>query len=674
MLKLTVVTRIVIGFVALGLLLLLTNIGSFVGLSYIRHSAESVINAKMPLQQQMTQVQTQLLYLGKLSLRDYYLDDQTELTENYQNFNGLQQTYRDELQVLSGLVVEAAAKSYLNKGADASNAYLSAAESMYELQKQQFQYGNDINAATEKAVEMATDATAFLLDIEFLENGDSDPALQNLVGQGNTIDMQLAVILDNFQDLQTINHAEHAEQLIDEVTFAFGNLEQAIVFLKRSAEGVETDGLIANFDAQWQILAAFLMGDQGLLNKNKIRIKGAQESQQYLLEAEAHLNTAHTELSTLYGIISKQTLSGQRDIIAEVENNSTIGVASMLTGFAAVVIVAFLLTRSIQQPLRLISQSIQVISRGDLTHRANDKSHCEFGDLARQVNALATSLQGLIAQITTQQDHLLSAANKSTELGRHTIDQVDKQLSEVTKTADNTRKVIDSSKENVSQINYGSSKLNDVVATTNFARSAVCDTRAQILSQAQQSQESATIINRVNDNSRNIGGILDVIKNIAEQTNLLALNAAIEAARAGEQGRGFAVVADEVRTLANRTQNSTAEIETVIASLQDDANLAVEAIDKGQVQAQQNVELIENVNGNVDQITRIVEELEGVNQKIVTDAGHQDVLLKDMNDRLETIVGLAKRSANTTHESNNAVMQMNQRMDSLHEAIAKFKI
>jgi len=674
MLKLTVVTRIVIGFVALGLLLLLTNIGSFVGLSYIRHSAESVINAKMPLQQQMTQVQTQLLYLGKLSLRDYYLDDQTELTENYQKFNALQQTYRDELQVLSGLVVEATAKSHLNKGADASNTYLIAVGKMYELQKKQFQYGNDINAATEKAVEMATDATASLLDIEFLENGDSDPALQNLVGQGNTIDMQLAVILDNFQDLQTINHTEHAEQLIEEVTFAFGNLEQAIVFLKRSAEGVETDGLIANFDAQWQILAAFLMGDQGLLNKNKIRIKGAQESQQYLLEAESHLNTAHNELSTLYGIISKQTLSGQRDIIAEVENNSTIGVASMLLGFAAVVTVAFLLTRSIQQPLRLISQSIQVISRGDLTHRANDKSHCEFGDLARQVNALATSLQGLIAQITTQQDHLLSAANKSTELGRHTINQVDKQLSEVTKTADNTRKVRDSSKENVSQINYGSSKLNDVVATTNSARGAVCNTRAQILSQAQQSQESATIVNRVNDNSRNIGGILDVIKNIAEQTNLLALNAAIEAARAGEQGRGFAVVADEVRTLANRTQNSTAEIETVIASLQADANLAVKAIDKGQVQAQQNVELIENVNGSVDQITRIVEELEGVNQKIVADAGHQDVLLKDMNDRLETIVGLAKRSANTTHESNNAVMQMNQRMDSLHEAIAKFKI
>lgn len=674
MLKLTVVTRIVIGFVALGLLLLLTNIGSFVGLSYIRHSAESVINAKMPLQQQMTQVQTQLLYLGKLSLRDYYLDDQTELTENYQKFNALRQTYRDELQVLSGLVVEATAKSHLNKGADASNTYLSAVGKMYELQKKQFQYANEINAATEKAFNMATDATAFLLDIEFLENGDSDPALQNLVGQGNTIDMQLAVILDNFQDLQTIKHNEHAEQLIEEVTFAFGNLEQAIVFLKRSAEGVETDGLIANFDAQWQILAAFLMGDQGLLNKNKIRIKGAQESQQYLLEAESHLNTAHNELSTLYGIISKQTLSGQRDIIAEVENNSTIGVASMLLGFAAVVTVAFLLTRSIQQPLRLISQSIQVISRGDLTHRANDKSHCEFGDLARQVNVLATSLQGLIAQITTQQDHLLSAANKSTELGRHTIDQVDKQLSEVTKTADNTRKVRDSSKENVSQINYGSSKLNDVVATTNSARGVVCDTRAQILSQAQQSQESATIINRVNDNSRNIGGILDVIKNIAEQTNLLALNAAIEAARAGEQGRGFAVVADEVRTLANRTQNSTAEIETVIASLQADANLAVKAIDKGQLQAQQNVELIENVNGNVDQITRIVEELEGVNQKIVTDAGHQDVLLKDMNDRLETIVGLAKRSANTTHESNNAVMQMNQRMDSLHEAIAKFKI
>lgn len=674
MLKFKVVTKIVLGFVALGLLLLLTNIGSFVGLSFIRHSAESVIDVKMPMQQQMTRVQTQLLYLGKLSLRDYYLDSLSELSDNHQKFELLQQKYRTELQVLSDMVVDAAAKELLDNGSQDSLAYLNAVDKMYQLQMRQHQRVNDVVASTQNSIAQANDATASLFDIEFLDNGDTDPALQNLVGQGNNIDTQLAVLLNNFKELQATQQPAAAEQLIDELTFAFRNLEQAVDFLKRSAEGVETDGLIADFDTQWQSLSRFLMGDDGLLQKNRDRITGSQEAQHYLSEAEKHLNSANTQLSALYDVISKQTLAGQRDIIAEVETNSTIGIASMLLGFSAVIIVAFLVTRSIQQPLKWISRSIQVISSGDLTHKANDKSHCEFGDLARQVNALSASLHGLIAQIHTQQDHLLCATDKSAELGNETLKQVDSQLAEVTKTAENTRKVRDSSKSNVHQINYGTTKLNDVVAKTNNARKAVAETREQILMQAKHSQESAAIIERLNENSRNIGGILDVIKNIAEQTNLLALNAAIEAARAGEQGRGFAVVADEVRTLANRTQNSTAEIETMIASLQTDASLAVKAINQGQVQTQQNVDLIEHVNGDVDQITTIVRDLEGVNRKIVADADHQDVLLKDMNDRLQTIVGLAKRSADTTHESNNAVEQMTARMDSLREAMSRFKI
>lgn len=674
MFKLKVVTRIVFGFIALGLLLFLTNISSFVGLSYIRHSAESVINVKMPLQQQMTQVQTQLLYLGKLSLRDYYLDSLPELTESYQKFIALQQTYRTELQTLTDMVNEPLAVQHLKRGSDASKAYFMAVEKMYELQKRQHQSATDIAQLTEHNITQANDATALLFDIEFLENGDTDPALQKLVGQGNNIDIQLGVVLDNFEDLQSIDPTEDNGQFIEELTFAFSNLEQAIVFLKRSAQDVDTDGLILAFDEQWQIVSEGLMGDNGLLNKNRIRFSEAQQALQYLMDAEAHLNTANTELNILYGIISKQTLAGQRDIIAEVENNSTISMLSMLLAVGAVVVVAFIVTRIIQQPLRLISRSIEVISSGDLTHKANNESHCEFGDLATQLNALSSSLQGLIAQIRREQDHLLSASHESADLGRKTIAQVDKQLLEVTKTADNTRKVRDFSKSNVSQINYGTSKLNDVVKKTSNARHAVSETREQILTQAQQAQESGKIIKRLNDNSHNIGGILDVIKNIAEQTNLLALNAAIEAARAGDQGRGFAVVADEVRTLANRTQNSTAEIETMIASLQDDARLAVKAIDTGQIQAQHNVELIENVNSDVDQITTIIKDLAGLNEKIVADADHQDELLKEMNERLETIVELAKRSTSTTHESNNAVNQMNERMDSLREAIARFNI
>lgn len=672
--RLTVVVKTIIGFVVLGVMMLTTNVVSYWGLAAIKGAADSVIEEKMPLQSKVLQVQTQILTLGKASQRDYHLDSLNTLVANESQFNQLKNNFKQQLDSLSKMPMASGFRTNLTSGQEATNKYLSDVGSMHQARKNYLQQLQTIATQLEQVINAVDDTSAPLLDIAYLDGADTNNDLKALAGAGNNIDTQLITLLNGVKELVASRTENARLEIVDTLNFSMSNIDENNVFIGRLAESVDTDGLIESYLEELQTLKGLLFGASGIVSSHEQSIRFSEQAKLDVESSEVALNAAIGSFDALFEQVNNSTAEGQNDILEQVDSNITVGMLFMFIGLIVAGATGFIVYKSISVPMKSITQSLKIISSGDLTHKADATSHCEFGDLAKQVNALSFNLHELVIHIHEQQVYLQDATKKSAELGMETLGQVDKQREQIGLTADNTESVRATSRNNVEQISYGMEKLTEVSEKSEEARDLVEKGEKQILQQAKQAQESSKVISHLAENSRNIEGILDVIKTIAEQTNLLALNAAIEAARAGEQGRGFAVVADEVRTLATRTQNSTEEIEKMIASLQTDAQKAVSTIEQGKQLSDKSVAIINEVNSNVAVITKIIEELSQVNMQIVQDTNDQDRLLQSVSERLKTIVCLAEQSANTTEQSNQATTEVQGLMAKLKEAVSEFKV
>lgn len=381
-----------------------------------------------------------------------------------------------------------------------------------------------------------------------------------------------------------------------------------------------------------------------------------------------------SQITALNKQVSDDTLQGQQDILDTVSSNTAQNILVSVFGVGATIGFAFIVTRSIAKPLARVNKRLKVIASGDLTKRMRDDGNDEFSELSRNVNRLIDSLHSLIGSIHNQEEELTHITQKSIELGSANLQMAASQQAQVENTSEHTQTIKQTSLNNLSQIQQANEQIRLAIEQSAHVVDLVEESKNQVNQQAIQASNSANIIHRLGENSRRIGGILDVIKTIAEQTNLLALNAAIEAARAGEQGRGFAVVADEVRTLATRTHKSTEEIEEMITALQKDSDEAVGAINESSEQVQKGVEITESVTEQVIQIKEIIQALSHVNSKIVEDTESQDGLLNDVYNSLKNVVELSKQAANSTHETNEATRQMGIQMSSLKQAVDRFKL
>ena len=329
---------------------------------------------------------------------------------------------------------------------------------------------------------------------------------------------------------------------------------------------------------------------------------------------------------------------------------------------------------SVNQSIKQVGQATQQLADGDLTTRLHLNTHDEMNQISINFNDMVEKFEALIQQIISATTQMAAASEELSMIAKEGATSIEKQRTETDQVATAMNQMSATVQEVARNAAAAAGSANSADNDAQGGKMIVQQTSEAISQLASEVENAADVIHTVEQDSDQIGTILDVIKDIAEQTNLLALNAAIEAARAGEQGRGFAVVADEVRTLASRTHKSTEEIEKMIVRLQGGAQNAVSVMEKGREKAQKGVEQANEAAEALDAITRAVTNISEMNTQIAGAAEEQSSVAEEMSKSIISISQVSEQTAEGSKQTTNSSDELAKLATQLQELISQFKI
>ena len=298
--------------------------------------------------------------------------------------------------------------------------------------------------------------------------------------------------------------------------------------------------------------------------------------------------------------------------------------------------------------------SIAFVGVSDLTKRIKSKGNDELGRLVSCFNTFVERLRLIIVEVVGSTEQLTNAAGHMKSIAEQTRADVTRQQGDTSYLATAMAEVSTSVHQVAGNAGMAAKATKEADETAAQGKQVVAETISVIGSLAGEVEKAADVIHALDSDTESIGTILVVIKEIAQQTNLLALNAAIEAARAGEQGRGFVVVAEEVRTLAQRTQKSTQEIQEMIERLQGGARRAVGVMVDGQTKASQSVEQASKAGDALESITAIVSSINDMNIQIAGAAEEQSTVVGELNNNIANIRQVADETVSGAQEATKA--------------------
>ena len=629
---LTIALRIYLGFAVITLLLLASGSVALWQLATIGGSEQQVREQTLPALAASNQLQLLLLQAGRDGQAGFASSSHDQLD-----------AMRQRLVALASAATEAhrQLQTLLSDGSSAAleqplRAYFAALDQQLSARSDELQAATQRQRLLQQSLSAVEDAELALLELMDLGEFSDDPQLVALAALANPMQGQLVAVSTSLRELATAANSDQLQRISDDLAFALSDFEAKRSYLRQQGEGLGNDSLQAAIGAAEPLLP--LLQPQPLLARERLAELQRQAAATASAAQANHAEAAITSpLNALIEQVRHSAVASQQQVASAVSGGRLLLTLFLLLSLPLAVIAAWLSVRALRQPLGRINRRLAGLAAGDLRETLQVQGSDELSELASNINRMAEAQRQVLHRVQ-QSVSALEQTGARVSAGSH-----------------GALKVADGQHQLVSLLNDASTALRDAGRSLS-GEALVIDSASQqshqqalqlhqLATAGQQAQaalalemgQAAERLAELEQASREVGSILDVIRTIAEQTNLLALNAAIEAARAGEQGRGFAVVADEVRQLAMRTQRATGDVDRLIANVRERASAVAAVIHSSGDQARTSAERSSQESA---MLTTVCDQLANLSERatVVTHAAdHQLQLATSVDERLAAV-------------------------------------
>jgi methyl-accepting chemotaxis protein len=670
--NLTVRQRIWGGFIVITLLLLFIGGNSLVRITNIDQSTQRVNQLSLPALDKSYELQVEFILMSKAAQASFYTSSQEELTTIRNRFNEQKKRYDSSYQELQRIVSDdPELKSSSQQVEQTYKRFNKSVENLFADKKTQLDLNKTLASQLENIEISAEDANSVVLDIIDIDGLEENHS--RAYQAANNMENNFQSVVTNSTDMLTVKTLNTLDIIKNEQVYYLEEIERSLGLI-RPAIIDNNAGLYNDLNNYFKSLANNVRGNNSLSANKKRLIDAIAQTQAELANAE---NSTIEALKQLRDLVNEATVLAfdlQQDVSGNVSTATIWTWIAMAIATLIAIVVAVITVNRITKPLLEVNRILDIVASGDMTQRLDDSAKDEFGELSRSCNTLIESLRTLIQGIISRSTQLAAASEETSAITEESSQAIRNQQAQVEQAATATTEMSSTSQAVSSSAQQALSEIKNADKEADRVKGISSQNKATIEQLAREVDDASHVINQLHKDSASIGGILDVIRGIAEQTNLLALNAAIEAARAGEQGRGFAVVADEVRSLASKTQESTQEIQAMIESLQVGAEAAVAAMSKGKQQAESCVEQSDLANTALDSITAAVAQAHNVSEEISTAAHEQQQVSQEISERLESIVAIAEQTAEGANQTNISSSEVAKLAEELRLSVDAFKV